>query len=311
MQFYILGAGAVGCQIATALRSNHHDVTLILRTAQAVQDFYRQGSKIIYQRIDQKPIRVGGFHAVTANNVKGPLKTVIVTTKSLQALEAVKSIKSALSPSTTLVLLQNGMGLAEELLSNLWPGVSKAYSPSFIIGVNRHSVWRRTLFSIQHNSGWTSPEEGIFLTLTNTPDLNATAVEWSKLRVLMMRKLVVNGSISVVAKLLECKNGLLLDNPYALGLIRGICDEAAQVLTELNTTGDDLYKLVQQSIVVYGPHVCSMLQDLMAKRPTEADYITGQICRLAAERNINVPTNRLLLDLIHAKETHACLGSHS
>lgn len=46
------------------------------------------------------------------------------------------------------------------------------------------------------------------------------------------------------------------------------------------------------------------MQDILAKRLTEIEYINGYVIRLAKERNIAVPTNNFLVSLLHAKEHH-------
>ena len=114
MRFHILGTGAVGCHTAFDLRSRHN-VTLILRSQQALQEFRNRQSEITYRRVNQSnSIRKGGFDTMVANGgsddrsnkFTGIMENVIVTTKSQHAKEAVHSIKSYLSASSTLVLLQ-------------------------------------------------------------------------------------------------------------------------------------------------------------------------------------------------------------
>ena len=46
----------------------------------------------------------------------------------------------------------------------------------------------------------------------------------------------------------------------------------------------------------------SMLQDILAKRPTEIDIFSGEIIKLGIEYNIQTPYNQVLYDLIKIKE---------
>ncbi|MGS9102407.1 ketopantoate reductase family protein, partial [Salmonella enterica subsp. enterica serovar Infantis] len=48
----------------------------------------------------------------------------------------------------------------------------------------------------------------------------------------------------------------------------------------------------------------SMNQYLNKGRMTEIDYLNGAIARIGAQNNIAVPVNKLLTQLIHAKEAH-------
>ncbi|KAI9264980.1 ketopantoate reductase PanE/ApbA C terminal-domain-containing protein [Phascolomyces articulosus] len=341
MRFHVLGTGAVGCHVAFDLRSRHN-VTLILRSQRTLQDFRNRQNEIIYQRINQAdPIRKGGFDTLIASDInmgtlKSPMEAVVVTTKSQHAKEAVRSIKPYLSRSSTLVLLQNGMGVADELLESLWSTRKERQesAPAIILGVNRHATVRTEPFSVQHVSGWERPGDGYFLAafppspdftsseqqqykdqtnavmqgFCNVPGLNTKVVEWQDLQTRMMRKLVVNCGMNAITGILESTNGDMIRNPHGSQLIRTICEECAQVLTELNTTADDLYEMVESTAIGSSETKCTTVQDILAKRLTEIEYINGYVIRLAKERNIPVPTHQLLVSLLHAKEHHIHAG---
>ncbi|CDH57812.1 2-dehydropantoate 2-reductase [Lichtheimia corymbifera JMRC:FSU:9682] len=317
MRFHILGTGAIGCHVASVLRPRH-PITLLLRSNAAVKAFKEEkNSTVIYNRSDKQPIKVSGFDAEpVGSSLQSPIEALFVATKSQHAVDAVRSVQPRLSRSSTLVLLQNGMGLAEELLDKLWPSTETA--PSIIIGVNRHAIERMEPFSVTHYSGWDDQEGGLMLgsmphsvpenttkvldAIAHFEEFNCKIFPWEELRRRMMRKLVVNASINPVAALLGVKNGALHDNPGAEALLRGVCQEAHALLPELNTTADELMDMVQKTVVIAGGNSCSTLQDLRAKRLTEVDYINGYLLKLARDRGIAAPVNEYLTNMIHAKE---------
>ena len=272
MRFHILGTGAIGGHIASVLRPRM-PVTLLLRSNNAVHDFeQRYRNTITYTRSDKGPSEIVGFDAesLNGNNNNNPIETLVVATKAQHAIDAVRSVQQRLTPTSTLVLLQNGMGLAEELLETLWPKVTAADAsrPSFIVGVNRHSVERVKPFDIVHCSGWNDPEGGLMLgamphsnqviannvckVFADIPELNTHVYDWQELRRRMMRKLVVNAGLNPIAAILESRNGELLHNPNGQALLRGVCAEAAQILTELNATAEELVELVQGMLKTAG-----------------------------------------------------------
>ncbi|KAI7885368.1 2-dehydropantoate 2-reductase [Lichtheimia hyalospora FSU 10163] len=317
MRFHILGTGAIGCHVASVLRPRH-PITLLLRSNAAVKAFKEEkNSTVTYYRYDKQPIKVEGFDAEpVGDSLHSPIDALFVATKSQHAVEAVRSVQPRLSRSSTLVLLQNGMGLAEELLDQLWP--NRQVAPSMIVGVNRHAILREEPFSVIHYSGWDDQEGGLMLgamphsvpenttkvldAIAQFDEFNAKIYPWEEQRRRMMRKLVVNASINPVAALLDVKNGALRDNPGAEALLRGVCQECHILLPELNTTAEELIDMVRKTVDIAANNTCSTLQDIRAKRLTEIDYINGYLLKLARERNIAAPVNEYLTNMIHAKE---------
>ncbi|KAI7848494.1 2-dehydropantoate 2-reductase [Circinella umbellata] len=323
MRFHIIGVGAIGSHIATELK-RHNPVTLVLRSQKAVQEFReRHNNEITYKRVGMTPRQICGFDAVAMDNLDNKMsdiETLVLATKATQAIEAVRSVRPYLTSMSTLLLLQNGMGVADQILQSLWP--VKEERPSVIIGVNRHAIERLAPFSIQHNSGWNDKAGGLVLgalphsrkeqvepvirAITEIPEMNAESVDYLELQKRMMRKLVVNAAINPITGILDSTNGEMLENNYAMGLSRNVCNEAAKVLTELNTTGEELFEMINGMLEISKSNRCSTVQDFRAKRLTELEYITGYLIKLAKERNVDVPTNQFLLDMAHAKEKMIC-----
>lgn len=68
----------------------------------------------------------------------GMIDSLFVTTKAPQVLPALRSMLPRLTPNSTIVLLQNGAGLVESLVRNLFQDAS--LRPNFVIGVNSHGA---------------------------------------------------------------------------------------------------------------------------------------------------------------------------
>jgi 2-dehydropantoate 2-reductase len=64
-----------------------------------------------------------------------------------------------------------------------------------------------------------------------------------------------------------------------------------------------LVRLVTRSQVKVDPDSrSSMWEDLARGRPTEVDYLNGEIVRLAEQHGIDAPLNRRIVELVHAAE---------
>jgi 2-dehydropantoate 2-reductase len=74
-------------------------------------------------------------------------------------------------------------------------------------------------------------------------------------------------------------------------------------MPRLLTVPDPVFKRVARRVVAIDPHArSSMWDDLEAKRPTEVDYIQGEVVALAEKLGRDAPVNRALVSLIRAAE---------
>ncbi|SAL95345.1 hypothetical protein [Absidia glauca] len=325
MQWNVLGTGAIGCLIASHLRLQKHNVNLILRSKDHLKDFESRKNTITYQR-QGKTTQIGGFTASLLGDQTDTTKieNLVVATKAHHTASGLGSVVQQLGSESSVLLLQNGMGIAEELESLYWPHQDER-RPRVLVGVNRHAVERTAPYHIVHHSGWDDPEGGLMMgeffrnrlavdenrpmgmeqALGDIAALQAITLSWADLRVRMLKKLIVNASINPLASILGTKNaGLANGNTYAINIMRRVCKEAKDILGDdlPSETATSLSDMVIATCHHCGENVCSMYQDVKAKQKTEIDYINGYLCNLAKARGVNAPTNLELVDLIHAKE---------
>jgi 2-dehydropantoate 2-reductase len=147
--------------------------------------------------------------------------------------------------------------------------------------------------------------------LINASGLRAQAMrdlvpaQWSKL--------IFNSAINGVAALTELPHVSLYaeeDGPAALGpVVRALIDEGKAVAA---AAGVGLYEdpwQMNQLAVARGEthasdyaHLPSMLEDVLAHRPTEVDFIAGALVGEASKRGIDVPLTAAVHRLIKGKE---------
>lgn len=86
------------------------------------------------------------------------IDSLLVTTKADSTIEAMRPLVSRLTPESTVVLLQNGMGVVDEVIQQLFP--SPSTRPHFIVGNLTHGVYASGAFKIVH-AGFGSIRLGI------------------------------------------------------------------------------------------------------------------------------------------------------
>ncbi|GAN01754.1 2-dehydropantoate 2-reductase [Mucor ambiguus] len=318
MSIHVLGTGAVGCHIASVLKSNKLPVTLLLRSQSHLNDFRSRQNTIIY-RSQGHTSKIAGFEASVVGDTtdRAPIQSLIVATKGHHTLKALAPMASRLTAQSTILLLQNGMGVAEELMESLWPNSTP---PAIFVGVNRHAVERMGPYDITHHSGYADPDAlrigrfsdanaaqpELVSKLVAIPELNAAQLPWNQVLVKMYKKLVINACINAVASVLMCKNigNIKNGNPSGIALMRSICQEAHDVFKDdlPGETVDSLMDMVLACNRETGENVCSTLQDIRSKNLTEIDYLNGYICKKGQERGIDVRYNQAMVYIIHAKE---------
>ncbi|KAG2189350.1 hypothetical protein INT44_004492 [Umbelopsis vinacea] len=300
-RFHVVGAGAIGCLVSVLLAENGHHVTLIVRHADLCPLF----NGIRYTKSGQQPKLITAGVSVELASQTSTIENLIITTKAQDTTAALTSIKHRWIPSTTALFLENGMAWKESLDASGIP----ATPANVAVGVNKHGVERSGHFEIVHHN-WEGgmdmaampSDQGktvnVLKELTTIPDMNAKLLAWDALMDRKIEKLVVNACINPLTAILKIPNGQLLDRPDAMSLMRSVCSEAAQVFD--HKQADHLFNQVQQVCRDTNHNSSSMLQDVRNARPTEIDAINGWLCRQANGKNIQLPVNQTLVQLIKA-----------
>ena len=98
-----------------------------------------------------------------------------------------------------------------------------------------------------------------------------------------------------------------LANPLGRGLIREVLDEVIAVAAASGIAVDAqrIQATVEDALNHHVGHQPSLLQDLLAGRPTETDSIHGAVVRAAERHGIATPMNRALHQLISLAQQRA------
>lgn len=305
--WHILGAGAIGSLWACYAYRQGSPATLILRDQTRLQA-YRQGGGITARL---GPIAMELPVPVTSpESLPGPVAQLLVTTKAHQTLAALDAIAPALTEAPLLVLLQNGLGVAEQ--------VAARFPQARILQASTtEGAYREGPFSLVHaGRGQTLVGQSENLLLTQKrPALEgeelqrvAGGLSFPPLKMnvsdnidrVLWVKLAVNCVINPLTVKYRCRNGELLDNPQSLVEINELVEEIVGLSQQLGRGEwvEDLLPRVRKVAANTAMNRSSMLQDVEAGRATEIPYITGYLCQLAEARGIELPRNRHLLELV-------------
>lgn len=173
MRFHVLGVGAIGRLVSHHLRRTlppSHSVTIIHKTSRQLREFIAESGNTIDVERDGMLAKSTGFlsepfeHNMSYSKTGGwkadppQIESLIVVTKAHKVLDAIKSLLPRLSPNVTIVLLQNGMGVYEELIYKIFP--NEQIRPHFILCSNTHGAFIKENDIVVH-SGIGNLEIGI------------------------------------------------------------------------------------------------------------------------------------------------------
>jgi len=182
MRFHILGVGPIGSLLAYHLRRvmlPTHAITLIHKNQRQAREITANGG---FMRVESDGVvmSVDGFEAevfensyarfLNAGTVSGKagiprnpparsqeeeekpepetIESLFITTKAHHTLSAIQRLLPRLSSNSTIVLLQNGMGVYEQLVHDVFRNPEKR--PHFILASNTHGAWFKGFHNVVH-----------------------------------------------------------------------------------------------------------------------------------------------------------------
>jgi len=116
-------------------------------------------------------------------------------------------------------------------------------------------------------------------------------------------KLIFNASTNPVGALTLLHHGAATRFKATGGLFEDLIREGEAVASALGIQlHGDARQLVQKGANAPGKHRASMLQDVLAKRQTEVDFMNGAIVKWGEQTGVPTPLNRALWELIKGLE---------
>lgn len=302
MKIVIVGAGAMGCLFAAFLTKSKEEIWLLDKNKEKTAEINEKG--IYLQGVS------GSWQAkvkITSNAIEiGKSDLILICVKSFNTKQAIEQIKPILKEDTKILTLQNGIGNVEiisEIVGEekVIAGITSQGATLIDTGKIQHAGSGETIIGVI--DGKTPVELRSIREIFNKVGLETKMSR--DIKSLIWSKLIINVGINALAAITRLPNGKLTEYEGTKRILRDAVTEATRIVKRkrIKLIFDDPLAKVEAVCESTANNHSSMLQDILRKKRTEIDYINGVIVRLGQEMGINVPTNKLLLDLVKTIES--------
>lgn len=281
-QTYILGAGAVGHLLACFYYQANKPCHLISRH---VNEPTEMPVTFISPEHKHAEMTVAYTGADNINHIK----ELFLAVKSHQLTEALTSVAHALDADSRIMLLSNGMGnleSAQACLSDniapeqLWPGIN-THGCYLNQCSNQLQVVHSGTGKITYGHNYLADDNHFGSDFSIPPELNASEVD--DIETKLWLKLAINAVINPLTALNKCRNGELMRQPVLYDKVNVLITELAELYSRLNIklSREDLTQGVEAVIAATANNYSSMQRDIMNKKPSEIEAITGFLLKYA------------------------------
>ena len=298
MNIAIIGPGAIGLFIAYALERAGVRATLIYRN---------RLRKILVEKTGGPKFKVGLntynlSHRLSFLNAEksGSYDIVFITTKAYDFKDAIIEAARILKKRGVAVSMQNGIGLLEQ--SERLVGVSHSIAAIVTYGATRLDIATSELKGIGniYIGQRTRDVNPLLYKVTNLlrgGELDIKIVD--DIDGFRWLKVLVNAAIGPITTIFREKNSIILENKYANRLAVFVVNEGIEVVNRQDirlpkNPVEELLNVVKRT----AENRSSMLQDVIAGRHTEIDYINGAIIEHGRLHNVPTPINETLTFII-------------
>lgn len=284
MKFAVIGAGAVGLLTACLLKEAGNKVQLITRRSEQAKLINERG---VLKGSDRYDIEA------TADWGSIFSEAYIIVAVKYDGLKNVLPLLQEKALTNPIVFLQNGMLHIEKIQKLPQPHIAAASVEHGVVKISDHEI-RHTGHGV-YKFALIKGEGNIFQPLVSLPGVRA---EWHEdADRLLFRKVLLNTLINPLTALMELKNGELLTNLYALGLMERLYEELANAFPDMTTLlpFEEVVGLCSST----SQNTSSMLADKLAGRKMELDTILLYTLNRAPN---DLPILRSLYQLLKSTE---------
>jgi len=310
MKYAIIGIGAIGTVVGAILRKSGNDVLLIVKENQ-IETISKKGLKVTGLK---KSINVNDIKTTSDLSSLKDTDVIIVCVKSQDTKKLANDIKKYINKSSLFISLQNGTRnseiLEEETGHNAISGVVMLNALNLNTGEARITIKGGVLLGYKNKY-----ETEIKIIIDSFKKFGLTSYSKRDIKSYQYSKLIVNLQNAVTAltgqtvkeSIIDSNSRRILTETMKEGMdvlekskipIKTLPEmDPIKIIKRLSFFNSIFLKLGSRLMKIDNAKT-SMLQSILRGKPTEIDYINGEIVRIAKENNLKAPINNKLVELV-------------
>jgi 2-dehydropantoate 2-reductase len=312
MHIAVLGAGSIGLLLAAKLSVVTERIEIITRTEEQARAIRREGISIEEEcAIPADKFEVISYeNSIAKRQASTDLDFLVLAVKQSALDDALLTfIMSYISPLTTVICFQNGLGHVDKLLNHL-------HEERILLAVTTEGARKTGLAQAAHTGrgmtdlGYSCQDVGEKAAFAQKMFAEAMMragfkVSLSKnMNTRIWSKLIINAVINPLTAVLKVHNGDLLQSPSSEALMLALFKEGmAAARANRVDMPDDLWEMILEVCRLTASNHSSMLQDILHHRSTEIDSINGALLRIAERNKLELPVNQAVYHMVKALES--------
>lgn len=294
---YILGGGAIGMSLAVHLVKNNRRVVAV-RTSS--DEFLRKAVNVRIVGGDSN-LTETAVDMVSLSRLNALHDGLIVVSAKANANKQIAAELKAKGGNSPIVIMQNGLGVETPFIdagsSNIYRCILYATSQKRDENLfTFRAVAASPIGTIQGDEAQLKE----IVAFLSTPAFQFRAE--NKIQEDIWKKVILNAAFNTICPLLDVDNGIFYRDKEATALARAVILEAIEVTKRIGLElkeNELLEQLLTISERAEGQYI-STLQDMIAGRETEIEYLNLEIARVAESLSpkVDVPKTKLLGELI-------------
>ncbi len=314
MKILIFGGGAVGLGIASCLLKSGENIDIFDRE-ETIKLLKSKGLKRkgLFGDYQADSIQFNAYYKIQEleNNIYDLILACTKSSDSRTAAESLSELINTDTGKTKIVLFQNGWGNAK-IFTEFFPE-TMIYNARVITGFNKPAL-NEVEITVHaqpiHIGSLYNNGPGNLLDLCDSINRGGIPCEWTgEIEKDLWAKMLYNCILNPLGAIFNVPYGELGRSEYSRSIMKKISEEIFCVIekagyeTHWKSSDEYLETFYDKLLPPTAKHEASMLQDFKKKRRTEIDAMNGAAVRLGDELNIDVSTNRTILNIIKFLES--------